>query len=70
MARALITCKESRNVGLQICDPDNNGRRSGPPLDLPPEDNNITSSNDEEIFVSFEGPGDCFPLAYTLATGD
>lgn len=70
MTRALIICEEGRNIGLQIRDPENNGRRIGPPPDLPLEDDDITLSSDEEDFVSLKGLGGSLSLAYTLATGD
>lgn len=64
---ALITQAEGFKIGLEIRDPEKNGRRIGPPPDLGPEEDGATS-NDEDILVILDDPAQWFSQAYTFQT--
>lgn len=65
---ALVTREEGRVIGIEIHDPEKNGRRIGPPPDLPQGDEDDAPSHDEQIFVQLNGSEDEFAQEYTLAT--
>ena len=65
---ALVTLKEGYNIGLEIRDPERNGRRIGPVPDLPPAGDDDPPNNDKERFVEFNRSGDSFSQVYTFAT--
>ena len=65
---ALVTREEGWVIGLEIRDPEQNGRRIGPPPDVPQGDEDNAPSNDEEIFVPLNGLETEFSQEYTLST--
>ena len=67
---ALVTREAGRVIGLEICDPEKNGRRIGPPPDVQQGDEDNAPSNDEEFFVSLNGLENGFSQEYTLSTDE
>ena len=65
---ALVTREAGRVIGLEIRDPEKDGRRIGPPPDVLQGYFDNAPSNDEEIFVPLNGLEDMFSQEYTLAT--
>ena len=65
---ALVLREEGRNFGLEIRDPERNGRRVGPPPNVLQGDMDDAISNDEEIYVALNGLEDGFSEDYTLDT--
>ena len=65
---ALVTREEGWVIGLEIRDPEQNGRRIGPPPDVQQGDEDNAPSNDEEIFVPLNGLEIEFSQEYTLST--
>jgi len=63
---ALLTRENGHNIGLDIRDPERNGRRIGPPADGMYGDVD-ESPPDEEELLRFQKNGDIFPQSYTLA---
>ena len=66
---ALVLHEEGRNFGLEIRNPEKNGRRIGPPPNVQQGDMDDATSNDEEIFVAINGLENSFAEEYTLETG-